>query len=165
MIADEAHRSQYGFGGKVNERTGEMSYGFAGNLRDALPNASFIGLTPSLPPFGRAAPNALRCLSRTSPDGSVELPQRPRRPAFRPVSTLRGHPRPDAGEGQRARAFAGAAEPGERRRGVRDDERVAAERSGGWQSSSEASIPNRSYEDRMPELRVRQNVVVIAEWV
>jgi len=26
-----------------------MSYGFASNLRDALLNASFIGLTPSLP--------------------------------------------------------------------------------------------------------------------
>ena len=45
VIADEAHRSQYGFGGKVNEKTGEMSYGFASNLRDALPNASFIGFT------------------------------------------------------------------------------------------------------------------------
>lgn len=40
VIADEAHRSQYGFGGKVNEKTGEMSYGFASNLRGALPNAS-----------------------------------------------------------------------------------------------------------------------------
>jgi len=45
VIADEAHRSQYGFGSKVNEKAGEMSYGFASNLRDALPNASFIGLT------------------------------------------------------------------------------------------------------------------------
>ena len=45
VIADEAHRSQYGFGGKVNVKTGEMSYGFASNLRDALPNASFIGFT------------------------------------------------------------------------------------------------------------------------
>ena len=45
VIADEAHRSQYGFGGRVNERTGKMSYGFASNLRDALPNASFIGFT------------------------------------------------------------------------------------------------------------------------
>ncbi|MBL8892933.1 MAG: DUF3387 domain-containing protein, partial [Planctomycetaceae bacterium] len=33
------------FGGRVNEKTGEMSYGFASNLRDALPNASFIGFT------------------------------------------------------------------------------------------------------------------------
>ena len=46
----------------MNEK-GEMSYGFASNLRDALPNASFIGLTPSLPPLGRASPNALRCLA------------------------------------------------------------------------------------------------------
>ncbi len=45
VIADEAHRSQYGFGGKVNTQTGEMSYGFASNLRDALPHASFIGFT------------------------------------------------------------------------------------------------------------------------
>ena len=44
VIADEAHRSQYGFGGRVNEK-GEMSYGFASNLRDALPKASFIGFT------------------------------------------------------------------------------------------------------------------------
>ena len=44
VIADEAHRSQYGFGGKVNDK-GEMSYGFASNLRDAVPNASFIGFT------------------------------------------------------------------------------------------------------------------------
>ena len=45
VIADEAHRSQYGFGGRVNPQTGEMSYGFASNMRDAVPNASFIGFT------------------------------------------------------------------------------------------------------------------------
>jgi type I restriction enzyme R subunit len=45
VIADEAHRSQYGFHAKVNEKTGEVSYGFASNLRDALPNASYIGFT------------------------------------------------------------------------------------------------------------------------
>ena len=45
VIADEAHRSQYGFGGKLNEKSGVMTYGFASNLRDALPNASFIGFT------------------------------------------------------------------------------------------------------------------------
>ncbi len=45
VIADEAHRSQYGFGGKLNEETGEMGYGFARHLHDALPNASFIGFT------------------------------------------------------------------------------------------------------------------------
>ena len=45
VIADEAHRSQYGFRAKVARRTGEISYGFAKYLRDALPNASFIGFT------------------------------------------------------------------------------------------------------------------------
>ena len=45
VIADEAHRSQYGFRARVEQRTGEISYGFAKYLRDALPNASFIGFT------------------------------------------------------------------------------------------------------------------------
>jgi type I restriction enzyme, R subunit len=45
VIADEAHRSQYGFRAKVDVRSGEVSYGFAKYLRDALPNASFIGFT------------------------------------------------------------------------------------------------------------------------
>ena len=45
VIADEAHRSQYGFGTKVDKNTGELSYGFAANLRSAVPNASFIGFT------------------------------------------------------------------------------------------------------------------------
>jgi len=45
VIADEAHRSQYGFRAKVDAETGEISYGFAKYLRDALPNASFIGFT------------------------------------------------------------------------------------------------------------------------
>jgi type I restriction enzyme, R subunit len=45
VIADEAHRSQYGFKAKVASRTGEIAYGFAKYLRDALPNASFIGFT------------------------------------------------------------------------------------------------------------------------
>jgi type I restriction enzyme, R subunit len=45
VIADEAHRSQYGFAAKVERKTGEISYGFAKYLRDALPNASFIGFT------------------------------------------------------------------------------------------------------------------------
>lgn len=44
VIADEAHRSQYGFKARI-EKTGEMAYGFAKHLRDALPNASFIGFT------------------------------------------------------------------------------------------------------------------------
>jgi len=45
VIADEAHRSQYGFRSRVNEKTGELVYGFARNLRVALPKASFIGFT------------------------------------------------------------------------------------------------------------------------
>lgn len=47
VIADEAHRSQYGFGAKTTEKSGEIitKYGFAKYLRDALPNASFIGFT------------------------------------------------------------------------------------------------------------------------
>jgi type I restriction enzyme R subunit len=45
VIADEAHRSQYGFRAKVERKTGDISYGFAKYLRDGLPNASFIGFT------------------------------------------------------------------------------------------------------------------------
>jgi type I restriction enzyme, R subunit len=45
VIADEAHRSQYGFKARVERGTGDISYGFAKYLRDALPNASFIGFT------------------------------------------------------------------------------------------------------------------------
>jgi len=44
VIADEAHRSQYGFKARI-EKSGEMAYGYAKYLRDALPNASFIGFT------------------------------------------------------------------------------------------------------------------------
>lgn len=45
IIADEAHRSQYGFEAKTNSKTGDLKYGYAKYLRDALPNASFIGFT------------------------------------------------------------------------------------------------------------------------
>ena len=45
VVADEAHRSQYGFEARINEKTGEITYGFAKHLRDALPNATFIGFT------------------------------------------------------------------------------------------------------------------------
>lgn len=49
VIADEAHRSQYGFGAKtVYEKDGsgvKTMYGFAKYMRDALPHASFIGFT------------------------------------------------------------------------------------------------------------------------
>jgi type I restriction enzyme R subunit len=45
VIADEAHRSQYGLRATVARDTGDISYGFAKYLRDALPHASFIGFT------------------------------------------------------------------------------------------------------------------------
>lgn len=45
VIADEAHRSQYGFHARVDAKSGGISYGFAKYMRDALPNASFIGFT------------------------------------------------------------------------------------------------------------------------
>ena len=45
VIADEAHRTQYGLDAKVNRKSGKFTYGFAKYLRDALPNASFIGFT------------------------------------------------------------------------------------------------------------------------
>jgi type I restriction enzyme R subunit len=48
VIADEAHRSQYGFRATVAKDTGDISYGFAKYLRDGLPNASFIGFTGTL---------------------------------------------------------------------------------------------------------------------
>src|SRR5207237_7357292 len=48
VIADEAHRSQYEFGSHVVKRkdgTSYVAYGLAVNLRESLPNASFIGFT------------------------------------------------------------------------------------------------------------------------
>ena len=43
VISDEAHRSQYGFTQKLHK--GKFQAGYARHLRDALPNASFIGFT------------------------------------------------------------------------------------------------------------------------
>nr|MBC8362767.1 type I restriction endonuclease subunit R [Candidatus Desulfatibia profunda] len=53
VIADEAHRTQYGFQAKLidtKDDTGKLNgkriaYGFAKYLRDAVPNATFIGFT------------------------------------------------------------------------------------------------------------------------
>ena len=47
VVADEAHRSQYGFKARVVEIEdgSEIRYGNAKYLRDALPNASYIGFT------------------------------------------------------------------------------------------------------------------------
>ncbi|HOI52995.1 MAG TPA: type I restriction endonuclease subunit R, partial [Azonexus sp.] len=45
VIADEAHRSHYGFRARLDKKTGELKYGMAKYLRDSLPGASFIGFT------------------------------------------------------------------------------------------------------------------------
>jgi len=47
VIVDEAHRSQYGFSAKILNKKDRtlITYGYAKYLRDALPNASFIGFT------------------------------------------------------------------------------------------------------------------------
>ena len=53
VIADEAHRSQYGFKAKTIDERNERDeivgkkvvYGFAKYLRDALPNATYLGFT------------------------------------------------------------------------------------------------------------------------
>lgn len=47
VVADEAHRSQYGFKGREVETDdgSEIRYGNAKYVRDAIPNASFIGFT------------------------------------------------------------------------------------------------------------------------
>ena len=47
VIADEAHRSQYGFDAKVSadDQGADVKYGYARYLREAIPHASFIGFT------------------------------------------------------------------------------------------------------------------------
>ncbi len=45
VISDEAHRSQYGLKAKLDTKTGDYKFGYAKHMRDALPNASFIGFT------------------------------------------------------------------------------------------------------------------------
>lgn len=53
VIADEAHRTQYGFDAKLLDAKNEqkevigkrIAYGFAKYMRDALPNATYIGFT------------------------------------------------------------------------------------------------------------------------
>ncbi|MBF6593450.1 MAG: type I restriction endonuclease subunit R [Thermaceae bacterium] len=51
VLVDEAHRTQYGFDAKVDE-LGRTVYGFARNLRDALPNATYVGFTGTPIAFG-----------------------------------------------------------------------------------------------------------------
>ena len=45
VVSDEAHRSHYGDRAKLNVKTGRYTFGYSKHLRDALPNASFIGFT------------------------------------------------------------------------------------------------------------------------
>ncbi|QLY40643.1 type I restriction endonuclease subunit R [Hujiaoplasma nucleasis] len=47
VIADEAHRTQYGFDAKIVENKEEAyeTFGYAKYMRDSLPNASYIGFT------------------------------------------------------------------------------------------------------------------------
>ena len=45
VIADEAHRSQYGFRADISREDADIKYGYAKYLRDAIPNATFIGFT------------------------------------------------------------------------------------------------------------------------
>lgn len=47
VIADEAHRTQYGFKATLKGKPGEEKYqvGYAQHLRDALPNATFVAFT------------------------------------------------------------------------------------------------------------------------
>lgn len=44
VVADEAHRSQYGFGQHIDQK-GELRAGLAKHMRDALPMATYLGFT------------------------------------------------------------------------------------------------------------------------
>jgi type I restriction enzyme R subunit len=45
VICDEAHRTQYGLMARMDAKRGEVQYGYAKHMRDALRNASFIAFT------------------------------------------------------------------------------------------------------------------------
>jgi len=45
VMADEAHRGQYGLEEKVDAKTGRVILGMARIIRDSLPNATYIGFT------------------------------------------------------------------------------------------------------------------------
>ena len=69
VIADEAHRSQYGFAAKevdVKNDAGDVTgkrtvYGFAKYLRNALPNATYLGFTGT--PIEKTMSTPQRCLA------------------------------------------------------------------------------------------------------
>ncbi|MZR14332.1 HsdR family type I site-specific deoxyribonuclease [Maritimibacter sp. DP07] len=45
VMVDEAHRTQYGFDAKIDEKSGEVRHGLAHHLRTALPNAVYVAFT------------------------------------------------------------------------------------------------------------------------
>ena len=45
VMADEAHRGQYGLSEKMDEKTGKLKIGTARIIRNSLPNATYIGFT------------------------------------------------------------------------------------------------------------------------
>ena len=45
IATDEAHRSQYGLKSKLDEKSGKYKIGYARHMRNAFPNAGFIGFT------------------------------------------------------------------------------------------------------------------------
>lgn len=45
VIADEAHRTQYGFKASLDTKTGKTKYGLAKYMRQALPKAIYLGMT------------------------------------------------------------------------------------------------------------------------
>lgn len=45
VMADEAHRGQYGLTEKMDEKTGKLKIGTARIIRNSLPNATYIGFT------------------------------------------------------------------------------------------------------------------------
>lgn len=45
VIADEAHRTQYGFRAEIEQQTGQTKYGLAKYMRESLPQAIYLGMT------------------------------------------------------------------------------------------------------------------------
>ena len=62
VMADEAHRSQYGLKERVDAKTGEIKVGTARIIRDSLPNATYIGFTGT--PIAAKDRNTFRRLYR-----------------------------------------------------------------------------------------------------
>ncbi len=63
VVADEAHRSQYGFS-ETLDAEGRLKSGLAKHMRDALPNATFLGFTGT--PIESADKSTARCSATTS---------------------------------------------------------------------------------------------------